>query len=116
MKVLLVVAIGVAVGVAIELVLARRQRARRVVLDAPDLPPGLVVDPDEAGRARRRDRSRGIDAVDSTVVFDDEGGFRILGPVEYEVAGADIDGGSGPHNGDGAGGDGGGPEGFGGGR
>lgn len=82
MKVLFVIAVGIAVGIAIELLLARRQRARQVVLDPPDLPEGLVDD-----RPGRRDRRRtGPAASETTVVFDDEGGFRILGPVEYDDA------------------------------
>lgn len=88
MKVVLVIVIGLAVGVAIELVLARRQRARRVVLDPPDLPPGFDVDlyGETTGRRRRSTGPRITDAPESSLVFDDDGGFRILGPVEHDAA------------------------------
>lgn len=84
-KVLVVIVIGIAVGVAIELALGHRQRARRVVLDDPDLPPGVEFVRDEAPRKRRR-RSTGVSAAEATVMFDEDGGFRILGPVSYDEA------------------------------
>ena len=63
MKIVLVLALGALLGLVIELVLTRRQRARQVVLDKPD---GLQAP--MASQAR--------------VVFDEEG-FKILGPVTY---------------------------------
>ncbi len=84
-KVLVVIVIGIAVGVAIELALGYRQRARRVVLDDPDLPPGVEFVRDEVPRKRRR-RGTGVPAAEATVMFDEEGGFRILGPVSYDEA------------------------------
>ena len=88
LKVFVVILIGLAVGVAIELVLARRQRARRVVLDPPDLPPGFDIDlfGDSPGRRRSASGPRATDAPESTIVFDDDGGFRVLGPVEHDAA------------------------------
>lgn len=71
MKFLVVLFVGACVGLGIELFLARRQRARRVVLDAPDLEDGDVDGPL---------------ATEVRVVFDEDG-FRILGPVEYEDPG-----------------------------
>ena len=86
LKFFVVILIGIAVGVAIELVLARRQRARRVVLDPLDLGPGAGVDlyGGVVGRDRGTRGSRVPDAPDSMLVFDDDGGFRILGPVEHD--------------------------------
>ena len=86
LKVFVVILIGLAVGVAIELVLARRQRARRVVLDPPDLPPGFDLDLFGESPARRRPAPRVTGAPESSLVFDDDGGFRVLGPVEYDDA------------------------------
>lgn len=83
-KVLVVIVIGLAVGVAIELALGHRQRSRRVVLDEPDLPPGVEFERDRPVGGRRRRRSGGLPASEMTVTFDDEGGFRILGPVRYD--------------------------------
>ena len=83
MKILLVIAFGVLVGVGIELVLARRQRARRVEFAEPDLPPGFG---DVAPRRRSGRRGRGPAAADASIVIDDDGGVRILGPVTYEGA------------------------------
>lgn len=82
MKIILVILVGVAVGVAIELALAHRQRSRRVVLDEPDLPPGVAF----TRESRPRRRSGRSAASDPSVVFDDDGGFRVLGPVEYDDA------------------------------
>lgn len=84
-KVLIVIVIGIAVGVAIELALGHRQRARRVVLDEPDLPPGIDFVREPAPSKRRR-RSAGVSAAEATVMFDEDGGFRILGPVSYDEA------------------------------
>lgn len=84
-KVLVVIVIGIAVGVAIELALGYRQRSRRVVLDEPDLPPGIEFVREPTPSKRRR-RSAGVSAADATVMFDEDGGFRILGPVSYDDA------------------------------
>lgn len=84
-KVLVVIVIGIAVGVAIELVLGHRQRSRRVVLDDPDLPPGVDFVREETPR-RRRYRAGGVPAAQAMVTFDEDGGFRILGPVSYDDA------------------------------
>jgi len=83
-KVLVVIVIGLAVGVAIELALGHRQRSRRVVLDEPDLPPGVEFERDRPVGRRRSRRTGGLPASEMTVTFDDEGGFRILGPVRYD--------------------------------
>jgi hypothetical protein len=71
MKFLIVLAVGACVGLGIELFLARRQRARRVVFDAPDLSPG---------------EGAGPHVSEARVVFDDDG-FRVLGPVVYDDPG-----------------------------
>lgn len=84
MKVFAVIIIGLAVGVAIELALGHRQRRRRVVLDEPDLPPGVVFERDPSTRRRRG--AVGPRANDTSALFDDDGGFRILGPVRYDDA------------------------------
>jgi len=84
-KVLVVIVIGVAVGVAIELALGYRQRSRRVVLDEPDLPPGVEFEREVVTRKRRK-RGTGVSAAEATVMFDEDGGFRILGPVRYDDA------------------------------
>lgn len=81
MKILLVIAFGILVGVTIEILLSRRQRARLVVLDPPDLPPGTRGVAGVGG-----DRGPGPAATDATVVVDDDGGVRILGPVVYDDA------------------------------
>ena len=64
MKVVLVLLIGALVGLGIELVLTRRQRTRRVVLDKPDGYQAPM-------------------AAETRVVFDEEG-FKILGPVIFD--------------------------------
>jgi hypothetical protein len=71
MKFVIVLAIGACVGLAIELVLSRRQRARQVVLDAPDL---------------ASDDSAGPHVSEARLVVDDDG-FRILGPLTHDDPG-----------------------------
>jgi hypothetical protein len=63
-KVVLVLLIGALVGLGIELVLTRRQRTRRVVLDKPDGYQAPM-------------------AAETRVVVDEEG-FKILGPVIFD--------------------------------
>lgn len=64
----LVIVVGLIVGVTIELLLSRRQRARRVIMFEAD-PETIEPSPPRLPQPR---------------FIDDGDGFRILGPVEYD--------------------------------
>lgn len=68
--VILVIALGIAVGLGIDVILTRRQRARRVVFDPPGLPEGFIE--------RRSDHE--------PTPRDDEG-ITIIGPVVHDDPG-----------------------------
>ena len=66
----LVIALGAAVGLGIDVILTRRQRARRVVFDPPGLPEGFIKRRSDHEPARREDE--GITII-GPVVHDDPG-------------------------------------------
>lgn len=64
----IVIVVGLIVGVALELILSRRQRARRVIV--------FDIDPETIQPTAPQ--------LPQPRFIDDGEGFRILGPVEYD--------------------------------